>query len=536
MAVMKHQDADLRRHVRTSSPLGLRINGTTYTVKEWSLGGFSLDDFPTNGLTAGDRLSVRLSAPCQGLEVSFFTDIEIVRVAPEGGSLAARFLALNPREKEALAFALLGTAKNGERASLLEALSRIGSPVTSTPVVPSAREAPTPSNRARLWRRAVYSIVYWLAGLVLSAMILLMLYWYFFRLDLEYSVVSLPLYPIVSQDVARCQEIYVKEGDKVRAGQSLMKVVDDSLSKDLETAQLLFATAAMDVRTAEARVKAETDLLNLYPEIAQAKLDMAKGQVAGLTAQVEAARAMLKRHQSLAATKTTSSDTVNEKELALAGYERELAVQQGEMRIAEQALSSLKRGSYYNSRELVGALPQYLVGLQDAQEKLRIAADRVKLAEAHARRLTYVAPFDGKVVKLLKAVDGTMNRGETVVVLEKAAEQPVVDCFVTQEDANSLSVGAQAAVWVAALDKTYQGTIVKIDRTSGFLTEMQSTLKDAQARYNWRGQDDKSAYVQLAFAGHLTADDEQALAGGMPAIVSLPRTPTLWRSLKSLLE
>jgi len=470
------------------------------------------------------------------LEVAFFTDVEIVRVSPERGSLAARFLALHPREKEALAFALLDTAKNGERASLLEALSRIGTPVTPTPVVPSAREAPPPSNRANVWRRAVYSVVYWLAGFALAAMISLMLYWYFFRLDLEYSVVSLPLYPILSQDIARCQELYVKEGDRVRAGQSLMKVADDALSKDLETAQLQFATATMDVRTAEARVKAESELLKLYPEITQAKLEMAKGQVAALTAQVDVARAMLTRARLLVANKSTSKDAVNEQEIALAGYERELAVQQGEMRIAEQALASLKRGSYYNSRQLVGDLPQFLVGLQDAQEKLRIAAERVNLAEAHARRLTYVAPFDGKVVKLLKAVDGTMSRGETVVVLEKASEQPVVDCFVTQEEANCLSIGAKATVWIAAIDKTYHGSIVKIDRTSGFLTEMQANLKDAQARYNWRGQQDKSAYVQLAFAGPFTADDEQALAGGMPAIVSLPRTPLLWRRLQSLFE
>jgi hypothetical protein len=138
------------------------------------------------------------------------------------------------------------------------------------------------------------------------------------------------------------------------------------------------------------------------------------------------------------------------------------------------------------------------------------------------------------VVRVLKVAGNTMNRGEAVMILEKAGEELVIDGFVTQDDANCLTLGAEALVWVPSLDQTFRGQIVKIDRTSGFLTEMQAHLKDSQLRYNWRGQQDRSAYVQLIPAEDLPADVRRRLTGGMPVTASVARRPALWDKLCSL--
>lgn len=534
MAVIKHEAPDLRRHVRTQVPIGVTINGISYTVKEWSLGGFRIDAFPVQGLSSGDRLFAQFCVAYQGLDVAFTTEVEIVRLASDGEYMAGRFLNLNLREKEVLGFAMLGGIRNGERTSLIEALARIDIPVSPTQAIPTSQEAPRINRFVQAGRRTIFTLLYWSLGFMLGLTIAVMLYWYFFRLDLEYSIVSQPLYPVISQDVARCVEVHVKEGDSVHAGQALFRVADDVLSRDLELAEIQLATAKVDLQTAQARVQKEKALLTIYPEITEAKLEQAKGQVAALTTQVQVGKVMLDRAVDLASRNSASKDAVNALELALAGFEKELEIQKGEVRIEEQALRALKIGSYYNSRQLVGDLPQFLVNLEDAKERFKVADDRVKLARERARRLTYFAPFDGKVVKLLKGVGGTMNRGEAAAILEKVGEMPVLDCFVTQDDANTLSLKTKASIWIPALHKTLHGQIVKIDRTSGFLTEMQAHLKESQLRYNWRGQQDRSAYVQVAFTEELSAQACKELAGGMPAIVSVAKTPTFWQRIQSL--
>jgi hypothetical protein len=112
----------------------------------------------------------------------------------------------------------------------------------------------------------------------------------------------------------------------------------------------------------------------------------------------------------------------------------------------------------------------------------------------------------------------------------------VIDAFVTQDDANYLSLGSQASVWIPALDRTYKAQIVTVDRTSGFLSEMQAHLKESQLRYNWRGQQDRSAYVQLAIVDELSAAEKQALTGGMPVTVSVAKRPTFWTNTRRWLS
>src|SRR5262249_41396875 len=345
------------------------------------------------------------------------------------------------------------------------------------------------------FRRTFFTLFYWTIGIALGLVIALTLYWYFCRLDLDYSVVSLPLYPVISQDVARCKEMHVKEGDAVRLGQPLFRLEDDVLTRDVEVAEDQFAVAKVDLQTAEGRVQKEKERLALYKGITQSRLEKAQAQVEGLTRQVKAAQAQAARTKLLVGQRSASQEEVDRIELVVAGLDANLGLQKAEKQIAEQALESLKHGDFYDGRRLVGDLQQFLVNLDDARERYNVAKERVKQARNRVARLTYHAPFDGKVVKLLKVVGGTINRGEALAVLEKAGEEPVIDCFVTQDDANSLALGTKATAWIPALNRTYHGQIVKIDRTSGFLTEMQTHIRESQLRYNWRGQEDRSAYV-----------------------------------------
>src|SRR5437660_11813872 len=102
MALIKIEAPDQRRHHRSSVPLNVRIHGLSYTVCDWSLGGFQIEEFVAGGLNIGTRLFIQFTIVYQGLDVAFTTEIEVVRVDSETRKLAARFIQLTSREKEVL--------------------------------------------------------------------------------------------------------------------------------------------------------------------------------------------------------------------------------------------------------------------------------------------------------------------------------------------------------------------------------------------------------------------------------------------------
>ncbi len=509
---------------------------TDYLVADWSLGGFRVEDFSAVGLDIGDRLFAGLVLPYRGLEVSFAAEVEIVRLGNAGRTLVARFTHLNPREQEVLRRVMGGSGPDIDGADLVASLADVECPATPTTAVPTDREAPPRGRLGVALRRLFFTLFYLVLGMTLATVIGVALFWHFFRIELEYSVVSLPLYPVISQDVARCQELYVKEGDTVRAGQPLFLVEDDVLTRDLELAEVQFATTKVDLETAEGRVQKEKEKVARYQGLTEANRDRARAQVEKLTRQARAARTQLERVQRLTVRGASAQEEIDQRELTLAGFEGSLLEAQADLKIAEQAVETIKHGEFYDQRRLVGDLQQYLVNLDDARERHNVAAKALEYTRTRVKRLTYHAPFDGRVVKLLKPTGGTMSRGEAVAILEKTGDEPAIDGFVTQDEANALSLGTQVTIWVPALDKTYQGQVVKIDRTSGFLTEMQAHLKDSQLRYNWRGENDRSAYVQFAFTEPLTAEEKEQLGGGMPTVVTVEKQPALLRRIRSLVE
>lgn len=569
MASIKHVAPDQRRHVRSRAPIGVRLRGLDCSVRDWGLGGLCVEGFAGDPVKPGDKLPAELTIDLLGLGSTFTTKSEVVWVARDGKTVAVRFVGISTREKEVLGRAVLGTAVNGERESLLRALNGLDSieshrhegpdlkataemdvlatttakaltaakplaTVTPVSTLPTALESPPPDPRRQFLRRVWGSLLYWAAGLALGAVMVTVLYFHFFRLDLEYSVVSLPISSVVSQDLGRCEEVLVREGDAVRKGQALVVMDDDVLSRDLEIAELRLAAARADLTAAESRIGKEKEKLKLYERITRAKLASADALVSAYTIQLTAHSAILQREQTLVDSATGGAQAVNMTQARVAELEGLLLQARAEKLVAETAVDAIKQGSFYNSRELVGDLAAYQEKLDDAKERIQLTEQRVLQIRERVKRLTYRAPFDGKVVKVLKAAGSAASRGETLVIVERTGAFPVVDAYVTQAEANSLTQGGAAAVWLPSLDKTYRARVTKIDRTSGFQTEMQAHTKDSQLRYNWRGAQDRSASVQLVIDQELPPEAWAELAGGMPATVSVATRPSAWQKARTI--
>src|SRR5438552_2325076 len=107
MLTVQREVADQRRHRRSHTPLGMLLSGTSYVVRDWSLGGFRLEGFHGN-VAVGDQVVVQFMVPYQGLEVSFTTEAVIVRSSEGERIIAGTFLHLGERERELLRHVMHG--------------------------------------------------------------------------------------------------------------------------------------------------------------------------------------------------------------------------------------------------------------------------------------------------------------------------------------------------------------------------------------------------------------------------------------------
>src|SRR5262249_52872399 len=157
------------------------------------------------------------------------------------------------------------------------------------------------------------------------------------------------------------------------------------------------------------RVDKEREKNALYSNISNDKLNSTSSLVEALDIQLKQAKSQLERERTLFFTRTSTQQAVEYALPRVGHLEGQLLQAKAAKRIAEHARPGREQGDFYGPRRLVGVLPQFLVNLDDAAARHKLALKREKLARERAKRLTYYAPFDGKVVKLLKSVGATMN-------------------------------------------------------------------------------------------------------------------------------
>src|SRR5205807_8542900 len=95
---------------------------------------------------------------------------------------------------------------------------------------------------------------------------------------------------------------------------------------------------------------------------------------------------------------------------------------------------------------------------------------------------------------------------------------PYVDAFLTQADAGQIATGTRATAVITATGKRYAVQLQTVDRTAGFLKDMQ-TPKLQEPAFQWRNADDRSAYARLTFVG-LTPSELASISPGLPVSVT----------------
>ncbi|MFO1187832.1 MAG: HlyD family type I secretion periplasmic adaptor subunit [Alphaproteobacteria bacterium] len=338
------------------------------------------------------------------------------------------------------------------------------------------------------------------------------------------------------------RQVSVREGDRVSAGQSLVRL--DSAAANANLARL--EAARRSALALEARLVAERDgaervafpaELAATPEGADAvkgqellfesnrtsresergileqRIAQYREEIKGIEAQIHSENEQI----SLIAKEMAGS-----KELLDKGLERKsryLALQR------TAADLNGRRGGHVaqvaRAKQSVAEVEERLVNLKaqrvsetvselrDVQAKLADTTEQINAASDASRRLDVKAPVDGKVITIFRETPGSVVKpGETIMELLPDHDQLVIEAHVKPEDIESVAPGATARVRLTAYSQR---------RTSS----LKGHLKDVSADRLVDAKTGRPYFLArvVVNAGELERQSELKLYPGMPATV-----------------
>ena len=512
---VKHEPASQRLHFRVTSPAEVEMGGQRYPTDNWSVGGFKIVRFSGNA-QPGDRVPIQFSVNFQGFDVSFEAKAEVLR--REGDTLAAQFIGLGERESELLQ-TFVSNILSGQMVGVDGVLKNIDRPVTKTPISVSAPGAAVP--RKYSIRRFVVVFVYLVAGLAVAGYAFLTVAGLVMRVNVDTAVTSSPLEQVVSMDIGTIRDLSVQPGMEIQAGQQLFRIENEQAIRNVEAARQELQSAEIDVRQTHSATESERNKLATYQSISKDQLDAGVARIKALMAVRDEAQAEAERAKQLYDYKLVSKQVYEAQQATLAKHDANVQQAIADQRIAENTVQTVNKGYFFSGNFLVGDLATRIAEENAAQERLKVAQAALGDALKHESQRVYRAPFQAVVMRVFKSSGMTVDRGENLIVLRRKGDSAYIDAYLTQEEAGLVATGTRAVAFIPARGKRYQAEVVAVDRTSGFLKEVQ-TPKLQQSQFGWRNTEDRSAYVKLVFVD-VSPAELSSIAPGLPVRLTVPK-------------
>lgn len=331
----------------------------------------------------------------------------------------------------------------------------------------------------------------------------------------------------------------------------------DNLAQKVELGRIELSEVKVGLQKAESLRQREIEKLKSYQTIAQNKLTSARARVEALTVKYQTEEANRNRFSMLFQAGAVSQQVFDSVSSKFADVDAELQEAKAELQIAETAVTSVQNGNFYNGDTLVGDLPRLTADVKAARDRVQLAAQKVtaleqalqkqqqdlqalqkqqqnlqvlatsnpklttslqpldKATQQNLSSVVYRAPFSGSVLKVVKSPGNTVQRSETLMLLQPELAEPTVEAYLTQDQAAQLSQSSQITVLIPELDKSYQARVVKIDRSGGLLDEV-------RGQYQLQGSPDQPAYVKLVLL-EVRPEEKSQLMTGMPVILKITK-------------
>ena len=189
-----HEAEVHRQHIRLKIPISIEIDGTAFTVDDWSMGGFGIMSEMTSR-QPGERFSVKLMFPFEDFDVTLRLDCQMVYILEDNTRFGCRFLGLSQGQLALFRY-LVDAYLSGEIVSGGDILAIAGR--DNTAAVRERTAGFNPYAEEETWGRRVKRIVGYsalaLAGIGLVALVGLGVQERFFTVRAETAVIHTPMY------------------------------------------------------------------------------------------------------------------------------------------------------------------------------------------------------------------------------------------------------------------------------------------------------------------------------------------------------
>ncbi|MFT3755304.1 MAG: efflux RND transporter periplasmic adaptor subunit [Pseudoxanthomonas sp.] len=249
----------------------------------------------------------------------------------------------------------------------------------------------------------------------------------------------------------RVEEILVREGDFVQAGQPLARMQLDTLD-----AQKREAAAGRD-QAEHAATAAEAQVV-----LRQSDVAAARAQVAQAAAQADAARHRLVRYESLAKQRMISRQDLDDNRAAAKGAEAALAATKAQVAAAEAAVAAAQA-------QVVGA-----------RSSVDAATATIARVEADINDSVLKAPRDGRVqVRVAQPGEVLAGGGRVLNLLDLS--DVYMTFFVPEEVAGRIALGSEVRIVLdAAPDMAVPATVSFVASQAQFTPKTVETASERQ--------------------------------------------------------
>ena len=525
MAVkIKRERPDQRRHHRVTAPLFVTYDGHRLRATDWSLGGLRIDDFPGTLPAAASDVSLQLTLPFQGFDVTFEVSCEVVRTIAEKKAFAVRFSQVGDRERELMSH-FIEELVRGSMLDVQDTIQRIDVPVTPASLLPDAN--PKKQVPIKRWpvKAIVMTAIYAVIGIVIFGYAALLSYSNFFRMEVQTAVISAPTDVVAAPIDGHVKWTAVKPGDAVKTGEVIVNLVDIQLQREIDLADVAVQEQKAKLHNLKQRHLDELERIRSYSTIEMKNIRQTRLELDALGDKLQFAERNETRLKALHAKGFTTESKFEDAQKVVLTLRKEMEVRRIELD-ARVELSEQNVGKrMYTGNETIGSgdiqgkLGEIEANIRLGEHEIQLAQQRQTLALGQRERLSVKAPFDGTVLDLPRVNDGSIRRGDVIAIVEQRQVRQVT-AFLNQDEILRIGLGDEATIYVPALGETAKAVVSKIDRTSGFIQEENRAQNPG---YRWRGSVDRTAKVTLAFSDQGKVADVNRYRSGLPVVVVFPQ-------------
>ncbi|MCC6582941.1 MAG: HlyD family secretion protein [Chitinophagales bacterium] len=284
--------------------------------------------------------------------------------------------------------------------------------------------------------------------------------------DTENSQIECNIVPIAPRISGYIDQIYVKENQEVRKGDTILKLDDRDLKIRLQQAIINAKSAGANVSVVKSNATsadASASATSTSILTAQANIETAKANVESASVRVWNATENFKRYEQLfnqtSATQAQYDAALAEKQSA----EKQVAVLERQVQVAQAQLKAAQQQSAASRTQANGVGTQVNLAEVGIQQR---NAD-IDFAELQLTYAYIIAPCDGFISKKSVQVGQLVNPGQTLMSLVDDSQLWITANFKETQIEN-MKEGQDVEVKVDAYEgKTFKGKIESLQAATG---------------------------------------------------------------------